>query len=79
MIGNTKLLFDKYKKYKNVYIQCFSLEANEKHKYYMAMLDAFNPVYCKHLYQAKMMIDDAYRKNMIDQELIEIMKEKNYE
>ena len=71
MLGNTKLLFDKYKKYRNVYIQCFSLETNKKHKYYMAMLDAFDPVYCKHLYQAKMMIDNAYRKNMI--------KEKNDE
>jgi hypothetical protein len=34
----------------------------------MAMLDAFDPVYCKHLYQAKRMIDNAYRKNMIKEE-----------
>jgi hypothetical protein len=30
MIGNTKLLFDRYVKYKDVWIQCFSLEVNEK-------------------------------------------------
>ena len=60
-----KLLFDKYVEYKNVTIQCFSLEANEKHKYYMAMLDMFNPVYCMHLYQAKMMIDYYEKRGLL--------------
>jgi|TARA_B100001939_G_scaffold265016_1_gene232268 hypothetical protein len=68
MIGNTKLLFDRYVKYKDVWIQCFSLEVNEKHKYYMAMLDMFNPVYFKHLYQAKMLIDHYEKQGLLIQE-----------
>ena len=54
---NGKLFLNSHIKYNGVWIKCLSLQANEKQKYYSPMLDAFNPVYFMHKYQAERLID----------------------